>query len=68
VGCGVLRRAAAQASGQVCKFPELLGGGSEKEFVSSARRASHPEPIEAQDALEMRDSISIFFRSRRDVT
>ena len=52
----------------LCQFSEVLGGGRQEELVPSTKRASQPEAIEAQDALQVRDSISIFFRSRRDVT
>jgi hypothetical protein len=39
-------------------------GGEAEELVLSTKRTSQPEPVEAQNALEMCDSISIFFRHR----
>jgi len=53
---------------QLCQLSEVLDGGSEQELVLSTKRTSQPEPIEAQDALEMCEQLSIFFRSSRDVT
>ena len=38
---------------QLCQFSEVLGGGSQEELVSSAKWTSQPQPIEAQDALEL---------------
>jgi hypothetical protein len=53
---------------QLCQLSEVLGGGGQQELVLSTKWTSQPEPIEAQDALECANSISIFLRSRRDVT
>ena len=38
---------------QLCQLSEVLGGGSQQELVLSTKRTSQPEPVEAQDALEM---------------
>ena len=40
---------------QLCQLSEVLDCGSEEEFVLSTKRTSQPEPVEAQDALEMDD-------------
>ena len=40
---------------QLCELSEVLSRGSEEELVLSTRRTSQPEPVEAQDALEMRE-------------
>jgi hypothetical protein len=53
---------------QLCQSSEVLGGGGEKELVVSAVRASQPEPVQAQMRFRCANSISIFLRSRRDVT
>ena len=36
---------------QLRKFPEVLGCGSEVEFVAGAVRAAQSQPIEPQDAF-----------------
>ena len=38
---------------QLCQLSKVLDGGSEEELVLSTKRTSQPEPVEAQDALEM---------------
>src|ERR1700722_19866167 len=40
---------------RLCELAEVLGGGSKEEPVSSTRRAAQPEPVETQDALEVRE-------------
>jgi hypothetical protein len=43
-----------RARDQLCELPEILGGGRQKELVSSTQWASQPETVEAQDTLEVR--------------
>jgi hypothetical protein len=38
---------------QSCHLSEVLDLGSEKELVLSTGRASQPEPVQAQDALDL---------------
>ena len=38
---------------QLCQLPEVLDRGGQEELISSTKRTSQPEAIEAQDALEM---------------
>ena len=64
----LLRRAAGWQWDQLCQFSEVLGGGSQEELVSSAKWTSQPEPIEAQDALEMCEQHLDLLPSRREVT
>jgi hypothetical protein len=40
---------------QLCQLSEVLGGGSQQELVVSTKWTSQPEPIEAQDALQVRE-------------
>jgi hypothetical protein len=40
---------------QLCQLSEVLFGGSQQEFVLSTKWTSQPEPIEAQDAIQMRE-------------
>jgi hypothetical protein len=42
-------------------------GGGEEELVVGASRPSQLEAVEAQDALRWANSISTFFRCRREV-
>jgi hypothetical protein len=49
-----LRPASGRERDQPCHLSEVLDCGSEEELVLSTRRTSQPEPVEAQDALEMR--------------
>jgi hypothetical protein len=42
---------------QLCQLSEVLSGGSQQELVLSTKWTSQPEPIEAQDALEMREQM-----------
>ena len=53
---------------QLCQFSEVLGGGSQEELVSSAKWTSQPEPVKAQDALEMCEQHLDLLPSRREVT
>ena len=54
---------------QLCQLSEVLDCGSEEELVLSTGRTSQPEPIEAQDALEMREQhLDLLpFASRPDI-
>jgi hypothetical protein len=51
-----------------CQLSEVLGGGGEEELIVSAVRASQPKPVEAEKRFRCANNISIFFRSRRDLT
>ena len=44
-----------RARDQLCELPEILGGGRQKELVSSTQWTSQPETVEPQDALEVRE-------------
>ena len=54
---------------QLCELSEVLGGGGQQELVLSTKWTSQPEPIEAQDALEMCEQhLDLLpFAPRRDV-
>src|SRR5262245_43395640 len=40
---------------QLCQLSEVLGAGRQEELVPSATWTSQPEPVEAQDALQVRE-------------
>jgi hypothetical protein len=54
---------------QLCQLPEVLGRGSQEELVSSTDWTSQPEPVEAQDALQVREQHFdlLTFTARPDV-
>ena len=54
---------------QLCQLSEVLGGGSQQELVLSTKWTSQPEPIEAQDALQVREQHFDFlpFTARPDI-
>jgi hypothetical protein len=51
----VLKRTSEQAADQLCQLSEVLGSGSQEELVPSARWTSQPEPVVAQNALQVRE-------------
>jgi hypothetical protein len=50
------------------QIAEVLGSGCYMELVYGAVWTSQAQSVELQDAFEVREQISTFFRSRRDVT
>jgi hypothetical protein len=54
---GLARAQAGFRAGRRISFASfpVLGGGSQEEFVPSATWTSQPEPVQAQDALEVRE-------------
>ena len=40
---------------QFGEFPEVLGGGGEVELVAGAARTTQSQPVELQDAFEVRE-------------
>jgi hypothetical protein len=52
--------------GEHRQLAKVLGGCRERKFVVCASGTAQSEPIQLQDALQVGNSISIFFRSRRD--
>jgi hypothetical protein len=48
-----LRPALGGQRDQLCQLSEVLDRGSEEELVLSTGRTAQPEPVDAQDALEM---------------